>query len=394
MKIYKLAYFVSHPIQYQAPMLREVAKHPNIDLNVFFQSDLSTKQFKDEGFGVEIKWDIDLLNGYKYEFLKILKKDKNKLRFFSPINYGIYNIIKRKKWDAVWFHGYNHHTILWSIFLCKILKIPFFMRMESNLFVSHKGRFIKDFFIKFIIKNSSGLLYIGKANKEYYLKYGANRKKLFEMPYTVDNDFFQTLSNQFSKNINFQKKRLGLKSDLPIILFASKLIQRKNPLDLLEAFKNIYKNKKIINAYLLFIGDGILRRDLETEIKKFNFQDNIKILGFKNQNELPLYYSLCDVFVLPSSKEPYGLVVNEVLNCQKPIISTSEVGASHDLILHNQNGFIIKPKNIEELSFYLKKFIDDRGLSKKMGKKSLEIIKNWNFKKNVDGIIEALKSLD
>ena len=394
MKKFNLAYFVSHPIQYQIPMLREVSKHTNIDLNVFFQSDISTKNFKDEGFGIEIKWDIDLLQGYEFEFLKVLKQRKNTLSFFNPINFGVLSILKRKKWDAVWFHGYNHHSILWAIFLCKILKIPFFMRMESNLIVSPKGNWIKDWFIKFIVNHSSGLLYIGNANKNYYLSYGANKKKLFSVPYTVDNNFFQKLSKKNDNLINSEKKKIGINKDLPVILFASKFIKRKNPLQLLDAFIRLYEHKKHIDSYLLFIGDGELKSVLVDKIEKFNLSHNVKILGFKNQTELPLYYKLCDIFVLPSFKEPYGLVINEVLNCKKPVITSNEVGSSFDLVFHNKNGYIYDAKNIEELSSCLKKLLNDRNLAMSMGNSSFEIINRWSFKEDVDGILQALSSLN
>src|ERR1039458_6065990 len=68
-KIIRLAYFVSHPIQYQAPLPRRIAQEPDIDLTVFFSSDLSVRGYKDSGFGVHVEWDVPLLEGYKYEFL-------------------------------------------------------------------------------------------------------------------------------------------------------------------------------------------------------------------------------------------------------------------------------------------------------------------------------------
>ena len=65
----RLAYFVSHPIQYQAPLLRRIASEPDIDLKVFFSSDMSVRGHIDPGFGVNVKWDVPLLAGYRHEFL-------------------------------------------------------------------------------------------------------------------------------------------------------------------------------------------------------------------------------------------------------------------------------------------------------------------------------------
>jgi hypothetical protein len=84
-----LAYLVSHPIQYQAPLLRRIAREPGIDLTVLFGSDFSVRGYKDEGFGVEVAWDTPLLEGYKSEFLKSWR-DTGTVSFSSPISRGIY----------------------------------------------------------------------------------------------------------------------------------------------------------------------------------------------------------------------------------------------------------------------------------------------------------------
>src|SRR5256885_421890 len=68
----RIAYVVTHPIQYQAPLLRLLSDQPNIDLTVFFQSDLSVGGYHDSGFGRIVQWDVPLLEGYHFEFLPAL----------------------------------------------------------------------------------------------------------------------------------------------------------------------------------------------------------------------------------------------------------------------------------------------------------------------------------
>ena len=65
----RLAYLVTHPIQYQAPLLRRIAREPDIHLKVFFASDVSIRSFFDPAFKQSIQWDVPLLEGYEYEFL-------------------------------------------------------------------------------------------------------------------------------------------------------------------------------------------------------------------------------------------------------------------------------------------------------------------------------------
>jgi hypothetical protein len=65
----RLAYLVSHPIQYQSPLLRLIAAEPGISLKVFFRSPMGLKPYADAGFGQTIAWDTPLLEGFEHEFL-------------------------------------------------------------------------------------------------------------------------------------------------------------------------------------------------------------------------------------------------------------------------------------------------------------------------------------
>src|SRR3984957_1622642 len=100
----RLAYLVSHPIQYQSPLLRRIAQEPGIDLTVFFGSDFSVRGYKDEGFGVEVKWDTPLLEGYRSEFLPLIL-DSQSTTVTRPMNYGIFSRLRGKgsdrKFDAL-----------------------------------------------------------------------------------------------------------------------------------------------------------------------------------------------------------------------------------------------------------------------------------------------------
>src|ERR1700754_573695 len=92
----RLAYLVSHPIQYQAPLLRRIAQEPDIDLTVLFGSDFSVRGYKDEGFGVGVKWDVPLLEGYQHEFLPALR-DNATVSVPSPVNYGIASRLRGRR---------------------------------------------------------------------------------------------------------------------------------------------------------------------------------------------------------------------------------------------------------------------------------------------------------
>jgi hypothetical protein len=99
----RLAYFVTHPIQYQAPLLKRIAEEPDIDLKVFFSSDLSARGYLDKGFGVRVEWDTPLLDGYNYEFLPHVKgaQYKKTIGSLGPFNYGIKRKLTEGQFDAI-----------------------------------------------------------------------------------------------------------------------------------------------------------------------------------------------------------------------------------------------------------------------------------------------------
>ena len=369
----KIGYLLSHPIQYQTPLIQKLNKIKGLDLNVFYFSDYSLKKYFDKGMNKFIKWDLNLTGKYNYSVID--NSNQNYIKFF----FSFYRLIKNKNFDFFLIHGYENPKYLISILILKLFRIKILMRNESNNF-NFEGNLIKKistrvfyFFLNFFIYK---FLFIGSKNKEFYLKNKIKNHKLIFCPYTVDNNFFYSHS----------KEQLTKKKDI-VILYAAKLINKKNPELLIKAFVNIMKknNDKI---KLLIVGDGLLKTSLK---KKYSsYKENIFFLGFQNQKELRNHYKKADIFVLPSSKEPWGLVVNEAMCFQLPIITSDKVCASYDLVKKGYNGYTFKTNSVMDLQKYLIKLIFNKKKRKKMGINSRKIINNWNINKTVDGIKLAI----
>lgn len=394
-KRYRLACLVSHPIQYQAPLFRRISAHPEIDLTVLFISDLSMRGYQDPGFRISLKWDVPLLEGYKYFFLPCIGR-RDQISFWRPFTIGLKHHLANRKFDALWLHGYAHHVNIRALIIAKSLGVKVLLRGESNL-ISHPRSWFKKWFKKSIFpeffKLIDGFLAIGSLNKQYYMHYNVPENRIFWMPYAVDNDFFQSEVEGFHPYREQLRIDLGLQPGRPIILFASKFMPRKRARDLLEAYIRLSPNgSQEPRPYLIFVGDGEQRNELEFRLKKIKW-NSVKFLGFKNQTELPSYYDLCDVFVLPSEHEPWGLVVNEVMNAGKAIIVSDQVGCGPDLVREGKNGFTFPVGNIESLSEKLRQITNDPQLMQRMGEASRRIISTWNFEADIEGLLHALNSI-
>ena len=391
----RLAYFVSHPIQYQVPLLRRIAQEPDIDLTVFFSSDLSVRGYKDPGFGVQVQWDIPLLEGYKYEFLPRIR-DSDSLGFARPLNWGIFRRLHRGDFDAAWVFGYHRLSCLNAILASKLLRIPVLMRSDSNLYDRvRSGRTLaaKRIFFGLLRRSLSAVLLIGKANEEYWKYYLGPTFPMFSAPYAVDNDYFCTKALEAAQHREVFRQSLGLEAGRPIILYASKLQSRKRCIDLVEAYIRLAPRPGIDpHAYLLIVGDGEERASLEARVRQSGLS-SIRLPGFRNQSELPRFFDLADIFVLPSIHEPWGLIVNEVMNSGRPVIVSDQVGCQPDLVHDGVNGFVYPACDVNALTDCLRRLLDDPALRASMGENSLRIIRQYSFEQDIEGLREALAHL-
>jgi glycosyltransferase involved in cell wall biosynthesis len=392
----KLAYFLSHPIQYQSPLLRQIAQQPDIDLTVFYSSDHSVRGYADQGFGgVQVSWDIPLLDGYAHEFLPGLRK-RGTVGLVTPLSYGILSRLRRGKFDAVWLHGYHMANSIHVLVAAKSLGIPVLLRSDSTLSDRTRGRVrlaAKRLFFAFLRQMVSGVFAVGNENAEYWRVSLGNDIPIFPMPYAVDNDSFRMLAQKAAPHREALRCELKLEPGFPIFLFASKLQRRKRCIDLVEAFLQLAPAPGAHPpAYLLIAGDGEERAAIEQRITASK-SHNIRMLGFRNQSELPRLFDLCDVFVLPSIHEPWGLVVNEVMNASRPIVLSDQVGCMPDLLREGVNGFAFPAQNVNALSNTLRRFVDQPNLACTMGSRSAEIIREYSFEHDIQGLRQALAAL-
>ncbi len=396
----RLAYLVSHPIQYQAPLLRRIAREPDIDLTVFFGSDFSVKGYKDQGFGgVGVKWDIPLIDGYRHEFLPVLR-DNATVSPTTPMNYGIASRLRgasgKPAFDALWVHGYASVNALHGMMAAKALGIPVLLRAESWLGDRERSGAklaAKRLFFRLLAQMVDGVLPIGTLNGEYWRHYLGEDFPLFLMPYAVDNKYFQQRSLEAAPRRAELQAELALDPSRPVILFASKLQNRKRACDLIDAYKRLSPAPGVEpHPYLVVVGDGEERATLERSAGETGFS-SIRFCGFRNQSELPRFFDLATVFVLPSRHEPWGLIVNEVMNAGRAVIVSDEVGCQRDLITDGVEGMVFPAGDVDALANALRHTLATPETAAAMGRRALERIDTWNFEEDVSGMRRALAAV-
>jgi len=228
----------------------------------------------------------------------------------------------------------------------------------------------------------SACLCTGTLNRRFYQALGFPEERLFTVPHAVDNGRFQSIADAISPGE--ARIALGLPATGPIVLFVGKLIPWKQPDLLLHAFAAT----KAPDAHLVYVGDGSMRADLEAAARRT--KRSVHFLGFLNQTEVPLAYRAADVLVLPSSGEPWGLVVNEAMNFGIPVIVSDRVGCAPDLVLPGVTGEVFPDGSVSSLSGALDRLLSDPLRRQRLGAAALELISHWGFPECAAGIRAAL----
>jgi glycosyltransferase involved in cell wall biosynthesis len=394
----RLGYVVSHPIQYQAPLLRRIAADPAIDLTVMFGSDFSLRGYRDEGFGVTVAWDVPLLQGYRSVFLKPLR-DNGTVSSTTPISRDLFSRLASPDgapaFDALWVHGYASINSLQAMLAAKARGIPVLLRAESWLADRPRSALklaAKTAFFRTLGALVDAVLPIGAHNADYWAHYLPHTPQ-FPMPYAVDNAYFAGLAEAAHPHLPALRESLSLDdAGRPVILFASKLQPRKHADHLLHAFAAYLAAKpdSLPTPFLLIVGDGEERAALEALTASLGLTPHVRFPGFRNQSELPAFFALSSVFVLPSRHEPWGLITNEAMATGCPVILSADVGAAADLVTDGIEGALFPVGDIPALTAAIARVLATPETPARMGQAARRHIATWTFEQDLTGLRAAL----
>jgi len=188
----------------------------------------------------------------------------------------------------------------------------------------------------------------------------SNLKKLRKLKIKTP---IEVIPNGFNSNLfkpmNKEKckRELNLPLDKKIVLTVGNLVPIKGQKYLIKAVKEVLKEYPEVLCYV--IGGGPLKNKLQTLINEMNLENNVKLMGRKPHNEIPLWMNAADVFVLPSIQESFGAVQIEALACGTPVVATIN-GGSEYIVTDKNVGLLMESRNPSQLG---------RGISNALGKR-------------------------
>ncbi len=214
--------------------------------------------------------------------------------------------------------------------------------------------------------------YAVKVNCIKFLKVKPGKIRVI---YNGFNDIYKE-QNGFDK-LSF-KKELGLKESFPIILSVGRFDKLKGHQTLLKIAEKVLEKREV---YFFFIGEGLLKRNLQEYVISKGLDKYIKFLG--ERNDISKFYSISDIFVLHTYSEGFSNVISEAMLFSKPVITTN-ISANQEIIDNNVNGFLVEKDEIDEFVLKIFSLLENDDKRKQIGKLAREkIIQNFSIEKMI-----------
>ncbi len=355
----RLAVLVTHPVQYFAPVFRELAQQPDLQLKVFFGCNHGVIPREDSSFGVVFKWDCQPTAGFEHEFLST--GSISSLQGLTGISLATKAVtaINRYQADAVLIFAYSPAFITVSTILLRLAGHKLMLRAETTDEALKRSNFkdkIRQILLTLYYRQFAHFFPIGTNSVNHYCRMGVNKSRLTPVNYAIDVDFFQKQVDFYLPQRECLRTTASIDSQDRVLMYCGKMFSAKNPLIIPDALAMLSPEERE-KIWLIAVGDGELKQEFETRAKA-QLGERAIFVGFKNQSKLGQYYAMSDSLILPSqSGETWGLVVNEALQFGLRVIVSDNVGSERDLVKSKENGYIFKSGDIINLSEIILKII-------------------------------------
>lgn len=314
---------------------------------------------------------------------------KGSINDVNPIRLSVetYRRLNLYNPEIVVVGGY-HLLACWAAFIwTKIHKKRIIVIIESHYL--DKPRFmIKEAIKRLFVSHCDGALVDGTRHKSYAISLGLEPEKVFIKNGTgpVDISWYHRQILRYRK----EKAAFCRKFNMPDknFLYVGRFSPEKNLFFLLNCFKKL-QEEGLKNWGLILVGNGPQRKEIENFIDENNII-NVFLPGFKQKEEIPLYYALADCFVLASISEPWGLVVSEAMASGLSVLVSNRCGCYPDIVHNGENGLSFNPFNEDELFGLMKNIVEGKYNLERMGRASLEIIKEYTPEKAAKIITNAI----
>lgn len=350
--IFQLGIVFTHPTQHHGPLWRKLNEQPGLSVKVLYLCD-ENQSSGDVLLGKASQpWDVDLLSGYDYLFLKDLSGKVPSEQKKSVISPGLLNELTHKNFDAVFMQSFVNYSYRLTAMLCKLRGIPLIMQNDASIMSDARYSRLRLVAMAVFYPLLNGLadywLSCGDHNEVHLRHYGVMDDKIVRGCHPVDGDRFEQTIAAHPEEIQQIRQQLAWDNDTILYGFMGKYVERKNPFEFIDAISRAHQRNPRIRGILF--GGGELESAINQHISELNGE--VVNYGFVNQSKIPLYFAALDVFVTTSWIDPHPLVVSEAMASGTPPVLSDRCGnwGYSDTVRHRYNGLVYPCGNVNALT--------------------------------------------
>jgi glycosyltransferase involved in cell wall biosynthesis len=365
------------PTPYRAPLLDRIAKRDDIDLTVIYASETVAGR----------TWEVKL--GHRHVVLSGVRLPgaRRLFRHDYPLTPGIWRALSRAKPQVVVISGWSTFVAQASVAWCRAHRVPYLLVVESHDRDPRPGwrRAVKGAFVPRVVGGAEGVLVTGTLARESMLARGSRPDRLRIFANTVDVHGFGDRADRLADQREELRDALGLRPTDVVILYVGRLAAEKGIDTLVEAAAEADHP----DLALLLVGDGPERERLVGLVERLGV--HAAFAGDRPWDRIVEAYVAADVFALLSRSETWGVVVNEAAACGLPLLLSDSVGAAHDLVFEDENGYRIPAGDVRRAAEALRALADDPDRRLRYGAASRRIAAQWGYEPSVESFVRLVQ---
>jgi len=338
----------------------------------------------------------DILNNIKEKNFKIIQVKGLKAPF-NPlydliILFELIKLLKRGHYDIV--HTHTTKTGILGRIAARVNKVPIIIHgLHGSAFGAFNSRISNwalIFFERLTGKFTNAYISVSDILSKKYIKEGLGIKaKYFTIYSGMDLDKFYNVRKRIVREVKLSE--LGIDSKSFVIGNVGRLEAVKGHKYLIDAFKKINEERQLIPLKLLIIGDGAEKNNLENYVKELNLEGKVIFTGYREDVEELM--AVMDIFVLSSLREGLPRVLVQAAAVGIPLIAFNVDGVP-EIVKNNYNGFLVRPKDVDQLTDSIIRYVDNKELINLYGQRGREFVKGkWSIEDMVNKIDKVYQSL-
>jgi glycosyltransferase involved in cell wall biosynthesis len=332
----RVAVVSPEPTPYRAPLFDRIAER--VDLTVIY----AAHTVAGREWSVPLQHHAVFLRGVRVPGVRAL------VRHDYPFTPGITGALRRARPDVVVVSGWSTFASQAAVAWCRLHRVPYVLHVESHDLDPRPAwrRRVKDAVATPVIRGAASVLAVGSAARESVLARGAKEVRVFAN--TIDVERWIARAEALPRSEHQGTLVLSVGRDVPE-----------------KGFDTLREASR----------EAGVRLDVVT--------------GGLTEDELAGRYVEADVFALLSRHEPWGVVVNEAAASGLPLVLSARVGAAHDLLRDGENGFMVPADDATAAAEALRRLDADVGLRRRMGARSRELVRAWDYDASVEAFLAA-----